>query len=148
MCMMMTGLMSWQKLWALHMTFVDVDEALGLFHVLQWLQDMWMDGVDFVVDSQTTADPFNSVRINVTKFGHIITTCRSLVSSHFANSRVEFIRRQANMVAHALALEATLLASITIYLEIPHCIAILLFNEMLIRKRKKKKWLGCGMKML
>jgi len=44
---------------------------------------------------------------------------------------VEFVRRQANEVAHALAREATSLASPAIYYAIPTCIETLIINEML-----------------
>ena len=54
-----------------------------------------------------------------------------LVSSPFVNSRVEFVRRQANGVAHSLAKEATLLASPATYYDIPYCIESLIINEML-----------------
>jgi len=72
------------------MTYVDVGEALGLFHALKWLQDMQMDNVNFVADSKTTADTFNSKQTNVTKFGQIIAAYEFMLSSHFVNSRVEF----------------------------------------------------------
>jgi len=48
-----------------------------------------------------------------------------------SNSRVEFVRRQANEVAHVLAREVTLLVSPTIYFHIPNCIEPLIINEML-----------------
>lgn len=88
-----------------------------------------MDGVDFIVDLKTTADTFNSVHTNVTKFGQVITVCRSLFSSYFVNFKLEFTERQANMVAHALAREATLIGSPTIYLHTLDCIATLISNE-------------------
>lgn len=94
---------------------VDVGEALGLFHALQWLADMQFDGVDFMVDSKVTADAFNSHRHDATEFGQVIIACQNLFSSSFANSRVEFSRIQANVAAHVLAGEATLTASPTIY---------------------------------
>ena len=75
-----------------------------------------MDGVNSMGDLQTTVDTFNSVRTNVTEFGHIITACWPLFSSHFSNSRVEFTRQQTNMVAHSLAREATSIGSPIIYL--------------------------------
>lgn len=67
----------------------------------------------------------------MSEFDCIISSCRSLFSSTFANSRVEFVRRQANRVAHALAREAMLLASPVIYYYIPNCIESLIINEML-----------------
>jgi len=47
------------------------------------------------------------------------------------NARVEFVRRQANGVAHSLAREAMLLASLVTYYDIPNCIETLIINEML-----------------
>ena len=47
------------------------------------------------------------------------------------NSKVEFNRRQANEVAHALVGVATLLASPTTYTIVPRCIEQLIINEML-----------------
>jgi len=44
---------------------------------------------------------------------------------------VEFVRRQANGVAHVLAGEATLLASLVVYFHIPDCIEPLIINEKL-----------------
>jgi len=40
--------------------YVHVGEALGLFHAIEWLSDMQMDNVGFVVDSKTTNDSFHS----------------------------------------------------------------------------------------
>jgi len=45
---------------------------------------------------------------------------------------VEFIRRQANMVAHELAKTSTFIPSFRIFDEIPTCIIdLLIFNEMI-----------------
>jgi len=110
---------------------VDVGEALGLHTTLQWLSDMQIDNVDFETDSKLIADAFLSTRNDLSEFGCIISSCHSLFSFFFSNSRVEFIRRQANMVAHALAKEAMSLASPAVYFEIPNCIETLIINEML-----------------
>jgi ribonuclease HI len=110
---------------------VDVDEALGLYSAIQWLGDMQFDNVDFELDSKLTVDAFLATRNDLSEFGVIISSCRSLCSSFFSNSRVEFVRRQANGVAHSLAREATLLASPVTYYDIPNCIETLIINEML-----------------
>jgi len=89
------------------------------------------DHVDFETDSKLTVDVFLSDRNDSSDFGCIINSCRSLFSSLFSNSRVEFVRRQANVVAHALAKDATLLASHAVYYDIPNCIESLIINEML-----------------
>jgi len=60
-----------------------------------------------------------------------VFSCRTLVSSFFNNSRVEFVRRKTNEVVHVLAGETTLLTSTSIYFHIPECIESLIINEML-----------------
>jgi len=110
---------------------IDVGEALGLHSALQWLDDMHFDSVDFETDSKLRVDAFLSNRNDTFEFGCIISFCCSLFGSTFVNSRVEFVRRQANGVAHALAREATLLASPVIYYDIPDYIETLIINEML-----------------
>jgi len=110
---------------------VDVGEALGLHAALQWLSDMQMDSVDFETDSKLTVDAFLATRNDLSEFGCIISSCRSLFRNLYSNSRVEFVRRQANAVAHALARAATSSASPAIYFDIPTCIETILINEML-----------------
>jgi hypothetical protein len=68
---------------------------------------------------------------DMSELGDVIRDCQRLHNSFFTNSRVEFIRRQANEVAHALARVATSLASFHIFIEIPTCIHHIIINEML-----------------
>jgi len=110
---------------------VDVGEALGLHFALQWMSDMQFDNVDFETDSKLTVDAFLATRNDLSEFGCIIYSCRSLFRNLFSNSRVEFVRRQANAVAHALAREATSLASPAVYYDIHTCIETIIINEML-----------------
>jgi len=110
---------------------VDVGETLGLHSTLQWLIDLQLDNVNFETNSKLTADAFLSIRNDLSEFRCISTSCRSLFYNFFSNSRVEFVRRQANEVAHALAREATSLASPAIYYDTPTCIEPLIINEML-----------------
>jgi len=110
---------------------VDVGEAFGLHSALQWLSDMQFDNVDFEMDSKLSSDAFLSDKNDTSEFGCIISSCRSLFTALFSNSRVEFVRLQANEVAHVLAREATLLASPAVYFEIPSCIETIIINEML-----------------
>jgi len=109
---------------------VEVGEALGLFEALPWLRVMSFDNVDFEIDSKITRDAFHSRREDISEFGHIITSCKSLFTAFFINSRVEFSRRQANAAAHALAGEASFLASPTTYFRIPSYIESIIINEM------------------
>jgi hypothetical protein len=110
---------------------VDIGEALGLHLALQWMSDMQLDNIDFEVDSKTTKDGIYSGREDISDLGNIITASRTLLFSKFVNSRVEFVTRQANVVAHTLAGEATFLASSTTYFIIPRCIETLIINDML-----------------
>ena len=84
------------------MSFGHVGGALCLFYVMQWLQDMHFDNVDFMLDSKITTDAFHTRQIEVTNFSHVIIACKHLFST-FTNFRIEFNRREANVVAHALA---------------------------------------------
>jgi hypothetical protein len=110
---------------------VDVGEALSLYHTLQWVSDMQLDNIDFEVDSKSTRDAIYSGREDISELGNIITASWALLSSKFNNSRVEFATRQANMVAHTLAGEATFHASPVVYFYIPSCIETLIIDEML-----------------
>jgi len=92
---------------------------------------MLFDSIHFELDSKITKDAFHSHYSDVTEFGSIITACRELFSLYFHNSRVEFVRRQANSAAHALARETISLASPAIYYVIPSCIEPIIINEML-----------------
>jgi len=94
---------------------VEVGESLGLFHALEWINDMQFDNIDFVLDFKTTTDAFNTHRIDISELGSIIDACWNLFATSFTISRVEFSRRQANVAAHALAREATSIASPVIY---------------------------------
>jgi len=67
---------------------------------------MQLDNIDFEVDSKSTRDVIYSGREHISELGNIITTSRVRLSSKFNNSRVEFVRRQANVVTHTLAGEA------------------------------------------
>jgi len=110
---------------------VDIGEALGLYHPLQWVSDMQLDNIDFEVDSKTTKEAIYSCREDISELGNIIMASRVLLSFKFNNSQVEFARRQANVAAHTLAGEATLLASPVDYFHIPNCIETLIINYML-----------------
>ena len=107
------------------------------------LRDMKFDNVDFVTNSKVTVNAFNSPRNDLTEFGCIITACRNLFSSHFANSRVEFSRRQANVAAHILTGEAIFSASPVIHFNVPDCIdfffVVLQSNKAKRNKKKRKK---------
>jgi len=54
-----------------------------------------------------------------------------ILKSFLTNSYIEFIRRQANEIAHILAKTATFSFNFCIFDEISTCITDLVFNEMI-----------------
>jgi ribonuclease HI len=110
---------------------VDLGEALGLLHAINWVHELELENVDFELDSKNVVTKFHSNKEDMSELGDVIRDCQRLHNSFFTNSRVEFIRRQANEVAHALARVATSLASFHIFIEIPTCIQHIIINEML-----------------
>ncbi len=69
------------------------------------------------------------------EFGCIISSCRTLVNSFFTNSRIEFVRRQVNEVAHVLAGQTTLIASPAIYFHILESFIIMKCNKHISLKK-------------
>jgi ribonuclease HI len=110
---------------------VRVGEALGFLSALSWVHELNLGPVDFELDSKLVIDGFHSNNHDATEFGEIISHCKRLYSSFYVNSSVEFIRRQANEVAHSLAKAATYIASPQVLVDIPNCIEHILINEML-----------------
>lgn len=96
------------KLWFTHINSVDVGEALGLNHALQWVAELRLDGMDFSLNSKAVVDAFNDVDNNSIDFGNIIIHCRQLITNYFHDSKVQFSRRQVNRVAYELAQAAQL----------------------------------------
>ena len=113
---------------------------MGLYHATQWINELQLTNVDFEVDSKTVADYFNKARGDSTEFGSIMDNSIQFCNIFLTNFHVEFIRRQANEVAHELAKAATLFPNFHIFDEIPACITDLIFNEMVqvIFPKKKK----------
>ncbi|KAK2427985.1 hypothetical protein QL285_026530 [Trifolium repens] len=101
---------------------------MGLFSAIQWLRDLSIDHIDFVLDSKIVMEAFHRQRPDITEFGQLMSAIRRLFTSSFRNSRVEFNRRQANEVAHVLARVASFSANPTIYIDVPHCNIILLMK--------------------
>jgi len=64
---------------------VDVDEALGLSHAIQWVIDMYFDNIDFKFDSKLALNAFNYDQDDATKFKHVISVCKCSFPSRFTN---------------------------------------------------------------
>ncbi|WJX93691.1 hypothetical protein P8452_75185 [Trifolium repens] len=110
---------------------VHIGEALGLLSALNWVHELQLGPVDFELDSKRVVDSFHSLAHDYSEFGVLIDHCKSIFSNYYSNSSVEFVRRQANEVAHNLAKAATLSASFQILVDVPNCIEHILINEML-----------------
>jgi len=114
-------------MWFTPICSVDVGEALGLYHAARWIHELQLTNVD----SKRVADYFNKGRGDVTEFDSIMDSSIQLCSTYLANSHVEFIRRQANKVAHALVKAATSSTNFRVYDDIPTCITDLILNKMI-----------------
>jgi hypothetical protein len=108
---------------------VDLGEALGLLHAINWVNDLRLKNVDFELDSKNVVTKFHSSIEDMSELGGVIRYCQRLHDSFFTNSSVKFILRQAE-AAHALARVATSLTSFYIFIEISTCIHHII-NEML-----------------
>ncbi|CAJ2637113.1 unnamed protein product [Trifolium pratense] len=117
--------------WMSPITDTDIGEALGLLSALKLVHDLQLENVDFELYSKNVVTSFHSKHNNVTELGDVIRDCVRLHKTYFRNSSVEFIRRQANEVAHALARVATSIASFHLFIDILTCIVNILNNEML-----------------
>ncbi|XP_039687037.1 uncharacterized protein [Medicago truncatula] len=98
---------------------VHIGEALGLLSAMDWVHLLQPGTVDFEMDAKRVVDSFNSRQSEATEYGNIIDNCKTLSRQFYENSRVEFVRRQANEVAHSLAKAALSSASSQILVEIP-----------------------------
>jgi ribonuclease HI len=117
--------------WLSPITDVDIGEALGLLSALNWVHDLQLENVDFELDSKNVVTSFHSKHPNASELGDIIKDCVRVYNTHFKNSRIEFIRRQANEVAHVLARVATSIASFHLFIDVLICIRQIINNEML-----------------
>lgn len=110
---------------------VHIGEALGLLSALKWVHKFNLGPMDFEMDAKKVVDNFLSTNHDATEFKNIIQNCQSLFMNYYENSKVEFVRRQTNQAAHALAKAATLSVSFQLLYIIPYCIEHILINEML-----------------
>jgi hypothetical protein len=108
-----------------------LEKLLAYSLLLLGVHELNLGPVNFELDSNKVVDRFHASTHDATEFDDIITHCKSLFSQFYNNSRVEFVKRQANEVAHSLAKAATYLTNPQIFVDIPHCIEHILINEML-----------------
>jgi ribonuclease HI len=110
---------------------VHVGEAIGLLYALNWMHALRLGPVDFELDSKRVVDGFFSSRLGHTEFGDFVKHCKSCFSNFYNDLSVEFIRRQANEVAHSLAEVALFSVGSQVLVDIPYCIEHVFLNKML-----------------
>jgi len=81
-------------------------EAVGFLQVLQWIWSLDIFHIIFKMDCKVVVDRINKGTQDTSETGSINQECRRILES-FPNFSLEFIRRQANIVAHTLATVAT-----------------------------------------
>ncbi|XP_075475870.1 uncharacterized protein LOC142514222 [Primulina tabacum] len=96
-------------------------EALALLQAITWIKEMELANVIFELDAKNVVDAIKNPIDDDTKFGSIARQFKSLLNQGVLLS-VQFVYRQANAAAHALARAAHLYASPSTYFEIPHCL--------------------------
>jgi ribonuclease HI len=90
-------------------------EAIGLYKALLWLRALGIQHVTIELDCKSVVDGVVGNITSVAEHGTIIRKCKTLLNC-LQNFKVNFIWRQANLVAHTLARESSLYASSTIFL--------------------------------
>ncbi|XP_058784657.1 uncharacterized protein LOC131659487 [Vicia villosa] len=75
---------------------VAIGEALGLFKTLKWVHELGFDNMNFELDAKRVVDSVTNPKPNDSDFGAITSECNRLMALFFRNSRVKFVRRQAN----------------------------------------------------
>ena len=113
----------------------DEGESFGLYHAMWWMNDLQLLNVDFEVDFKRVADYFNRDNWDIIEFGVIMDINIQFCFQQLTNSRVEFIKRQTNMVVRELAQTATSSPCFFTYIEIPNCINNLIANKNRLEKK-------------
>lgn len=76
-------------------------------------------------------DVIQSIEVDHSEFGDIIRSCRSLLIQRDSYS-VSYVRRQANEVVHALAMDFHFSTCPTFYYDIPNFLLLVMKNVCLI----------------
>ncbi|KEH19432.1 hypothetical protein MTR_8g059135 [Medicago truncatula] len=76
-----------KTLWFSPMCLVDIEEALGLYHAMRWVNELRLSNVDFEVDSKRVADYFNRGAGDITESEAIMDSNIQFCSTNLTNSR-------------------------------------------------------------
>lgn len=104
-------------------------ETMALLIGLRWLANMGLDHAIFETDCKGLVDRLHSTMVDHTELGDLIFSCKYLLrlNPHF---KVQFVKRQANGVAHALARVSATRACSHVFSYLPDCILSIIINEM------------------
>jgi ribonuclease HI len=105
-------------------------EALALIEALKAMSNRNMQQVIFESDSKNVVDAIHHYCGGYSEFSFLVGHINNLLHSS-SNFMVEFVKRQANMVAHTLARAAISYARRCTFETLPRCITPLLLNEMI-----------------
>eukprot|EP00257_Ricinus_communis_P027818 XP_025015232.1 uncharacterized protein LOC112536661 [Ricinus communis] len=100
---------------------VKLAEAIGLREAVQWVLSLGRSNVIFEYDAKVVVDAVLSGAADLFEFGAVIADCRLLLQ-HGCNYSVQFIRKQANLVAHSLARASHLQDGFNMFSVPPDCI--------------------------
>lgn len=95
---------------------------LGIWTAILWAQDQQLTQVDIESDCKVAVDCINSSEVDVSDFGSIVKDCRQALV-HLSKYKVNFVKRQVNIVVHTLIRVAIFLASSRVFDYISHYIA-------------------------
>jgi ribonuclease HI len=104
-------------------------EAIALAEALRAMEQQHISQVIFESDSKSVVDATRYLRGGFSEFSLIVSQINNLLCCN-PNFKVEFVKRQANMVAHTLARAAISWSRRCIFETLPTCISTLLINEM------------------
>jgi len=104
-------------------------EAWGLLEAIKFAVVKDMPYVIFESDCKTIVDIVNSSHLPQNELGDILSTCKDLLSIH-TSFIVNFVRRQANEVAHSIARASLSNPSPHVFYDVSPHLYSLIFNEM------------------
>lgn len=112
--------------WMIPTLFSREGEVLGLLHVITWMTNIGLNYVIFELDYKLVVDAVNnSGRI----YQSLVSLLISIGIFFPLFQALKLIRRQTNLVAHALVRASTFFASSCIHDITPTCIANVIMNE-------------------
>ena len=77
--------------------------------------------VVFECDAKVVVDAIHAATVDLSEFSTVIAKCKSLLLQG-RNYSVQFVRRQANVIAHSLAIASRLHAGFCVFDSPPNCI--------------------------